>query len=461
MLRFAGHIYREAAEDQKTPQQQVDERFGEGTFETIYTASLELLKRTGVQPEGAPIPADEIEADGIDLIYQLKIPGLSNPVRLTLDYASVDEKAVPREAILEMCNVGYAAIEPKTLIELLNAVATLQKLSPPSAMPKTNKEQAKARDWLEYHLPGILVEMQKAIGIQQGEAGGGDIKVENKDVFQQTLIQLLQGEATLKAFTNAENAQKAAQLAKSLDTTQWQILIATILATRGKAFPTRALVVQKITELTQHEQYSGQVDIIGYDKDAVVVGVRIPPPMEDLLFVFKRPPGTNDIQLVEAGLSLCGKQVLVAKADEALTKLMVTAMVDLTIASDVAANPEYSQPPGAEDEEGTQLSLKELNKELRRGLALWNSDSGYIKMVLKGGEDTGACYDEEELMKQVTADESTLKNWLRKIRLNEGRVFWIEPDGAVHLMNYGLQIIQRNIASIPEANRLQCSGPSK
>jgi len=466
LLRFAGHSYREAADTEKpsakTPEQQVDERFGEGTYAALSAASKELLNSAKVLVEGDPIPAEEIEADGIDLIYQLKIPGLANSAKLTLDYAAVDSKAVPQEAILELCNVGYAAIKPKPLLELLKAIATLQRLSPPAAFPKTSKDQVKARDWAEYYLPGVLVEMQKALVIQQGEAGGdAQVKFEDRNSFRQTLDQLQKNEATAKAFSSPENAAKAINAAKVLDDYQWKSLVATILATRGKAFPTRELVNKKVAELTAHERYSGQVDILGYEKDQVVVGVRIPPPMEGLLFGFRRPPGTNDVQLVEAGLVLCGKQVLVAKKDEELTKLLITAMVDLTLASDVAANPEYSQPPGVEDEDTPQLSIQELNKELRKGLALWYSDTGYIRLVLRGGENSKVCLSEEDLKKELVADESTLKNWLREVQLKQGRVFRIDIDGAVHLMNYEFQIIQRNISNISDPGKFQCSGPGK
>lgn len=454
MLRFAGHTYRVA---QEPIQQQVDEQFGEGAYEAIYAASLELLQRTGVQPEGAPEPVQEIEADGIDLIYNLKIPNLPSLAKLTLDFTSVDEKATPQEAILEMCNVGYGAVKPDTLVELLKAVATLQKLSPPVQLPKTNKEQAKARDWLEHYLPGILMEMQKALTIQQGEAIT-DIGIENQQVFAKTLTELLKGEATAKAFSTPENAHNAIEMVGMLDSAQWQLLVKTILATRGKAFPTRELVAKKVTELTAHEQYSGEIQILGYVADRVAVGVQVPPPLEGMLFVFRRPPGTNDIQLVDAGIVLCGNRALTTGADETLAKLMVTAMVDLTLASDVAANPEYSQPPGEEGEEGAQLSLKALNKELSKGLALWYSGSGYIRMVLKGGEDTGVCYSHEELLEDIEKDESTLKNWLRSVKLAGGRVFKIEEDGAVHLMNYQMQIIQRDVASVSDPGKMQCSG---
>lgn len=441
MIIYAGRRYRLADDENKARQQ-----FGDEAVDYLTDEAAKLLQQYGIEVADPEIFQ---EADGVDLIYNLPISNI--PKSTILLDSNIQDRTI-QEVVVDICGTGYVATGEKQLEPLLQAIGVLQQLHAAGKPNRQNKRQIQAREWLEYYLPQLLVELER---FYKESDLSEKIDPYEQDMLVEHFVRVLKAPAGDKAFRNRANAQQAIKFIPLLDADDYKALIDNLLKTRGKAYPLRELVDAKITELTAHEDYSGDIQIMGYDGDHVAVAVEVPPPFEGMLFVLRFPAGSRNAELVSSGMVLCGGRPLIAGDDEEMAKRMVSAMIELVLASDRAANPDISQPPEeAEEEDASEWSDKEIKKYMDEGMVFFESGDDYRYRYKSLGNLQSSCLKKEKYDEGWNSGQFAKTMGIYGIE----RAFLVDQEGLLFLLDpqTGKKKVRVRRVELPEGMK-ECS----
>lgn len=420
LFRLAGTLYRFAQEPEaETPEEKPK---ADPTHEMAVGWANGLIQKFGLVAEP---PQFTREGDGEDVSYVIHMPNTIDG-HVTFDFEYKKGKALLREVVAEICRVGYVGSSEVEMVQLLQAFGTLTQMKTPSTSIKPpdqkQKQEGKTRDWLETYLPPVLVSLEK------------ELKQEPNLKDREGLVRLLTQHGKGNKLGDATLVANIIKVLSKISDDTWNALIAYLQSSRGRFTPSRRLVDQKIKELTAHEQYNGEVEIIKSDKDRLIVALDTPAPFEDIMLVLSRKPGQNQLDLVTAGFKLCGGKVLETGPDDKAFKTALSAMVDLVLLSQNAANPRYSPPPG-ETEYETKGSWNEQQYKaaVAKSVFITEYAGDVINFWTAGeknklGEGDGGCMPKQNLA-AMWKDKNSQLNLVRE---KYKQIYYVTVDGDVY-----------------------------
>lgn len=418
LIRIADALYRVAQEPEDAPKPE------EQKADPVHTAAVQWASNL-TQKFGLAVDEPQFthEGDGEDVSFVIHFPNAMDG-RVTFDFLYKKDKPQLQEIVGEICNVGYVGTNEVEMVQLLQAFGALTKLKTPSATVKPpdpkQKQQGKTRDWIETYLPPVLVSLEKVTKQAPNLEDRG------------ALAKLMQQHAA--KLGNADLVNNIIKVLGKIDDATWESVVAFTGNTRGRSTPAKQLVEQKVRELTAHEKYKGAVDVVQYVQDRLVVALDTPPPFEDIMLVLRRKPGAADVEFITAGIKMCGGKVLETGPDEELFKTTISAVVDLVLLSQNAANPRYSPPPG-ETEYETKGSWDEAQYKaaLQKSLFIWQYTGDTIQFMTDGekgmlGDKKEGCMPEQNLA-AMWKDKNSRLNLVRQ---KYPQIYLVSPDGDVY-----------------------------
>ena len=152
------------------------------------------------------------------------------------------------------------------------------------------------------------------------------------------------------------------------------------------------------------------------------------------MLVFGRKPGQDQLDLVTAGFKLCGGKVLETGPDDKVFKTAISAMVDLVLLSQNAANPRYSPPPGETEYEGKAAWTDEQYKAMAaKSVFVVEYANDTINFWTAGdknklGEGEGGCMPKQNL----TAMWKDKNSQLSLVREKYKQIYYMTVEGDVY-----------------------------
>jgi len=447
--RYRGCRYRVAAQlrqaqepadtAEEPPAAGTDESGGTPLLQAVRQRSAEILAEYEIQ---SPIELQDKfkqEADGIDAVYNVGDRWSGVTALLTLDFNS---KAKLQEVVLELCGQLYVAHSGSEQKELLSALGTLHAADFKPELAQDVVQDKQKQQYLEF-LEYWVNEMMKAamqlpgIGEDYGDRAGF---IKAMEQYAKT------DENQAPGPIPPERAKNLMDGARLLSDDEWAKLIKE-LEEGGTAYGTKQELVNKaVLALTAHEDYNGEAQIVGSTPEGkILAGIQVPLPIQSMTFVLDHQPGQKQLQLSQAGLGIC--DAIFLALDEALTKRLVTALVDLVKASNVKTDEQLSKPPELDVE--PEWTPEKLKKAFTKAVTVWKSDNGYRLMV---GNNNMGCFSEAEWTHPSgeSGAQLTLRNMLQQAAAKKLRVFQIDEEGRVDSMNYEFKPTKTNIARFDE-----------
>lgn len=424
LIRYVGHLYRVAQE--------------EDTLDQLREFAQQALSAYDVKGEEKDHYA---EADGLDLVYDVSTKWPSLKALLTLDFLVGEEKPLLREVILDLCGVGYVGSDQESMGVLLETLGALQAVDYHPQEPtedKAGKSELERLEYLKYYV-GELVRGGATLA-------DGEIRFDNKDTFAEDVLKLgTQGRY------DARRAKQLSAIAMDLSDADWAKHIMPIVNQPGRRYtPAKKAVEDVIYQITRHEGYTGEVQILDYEGNEVIAAIGAAPPAEALVFVVAVAPGGKG-KLVDMGLQLCSG-TFATGGDVEKSKKLVTAMVDLADLSENAANPEFSKPP-PEPKEQQEWSAQNLQKRMNAGMVIWLTRGGQARIRTPTG--MGSCVVDDVVFQQWREPESSLRLMIQQQNIKD--VFRVDPNGTVHLLDRATgEVIDKAIHKIPFDKLVQC-----
>jgi hypothetical protein len=332
--------------------------------------------------------------EGAQVAFTTNNWGNANAI-IVLDFKGKEgKKSTLQSMTVSFCGNALEASGAVELEGLIKALATLNRLRPKPGRSSfqhlediADQELRKDAifDWLLYG---------DKIGIAIADIGHAYEQEKSKFEFDYTkLTHVLKGIDKLLQTKEGQEQQRAYTEIKAalheLTNQDWKDLIAFRERMKAPFVPSKQLVLDYVHRLTAHEDYQGDVTMLPEVGNIVYAAVGIAPPIEALVFQFERVPGASKLTLHGMELMLCGVPLIAETNDEVLAKDVVSAAVDIMLASEQAAAPEATQTRRQDKEkkkrpepkkEGQELSKEEQQKIINyvvEGPGIWYGDKDF------------------------------------------------------------------------------------
>lgn len=286
--------------------------------------------------------------------YELEVSGQNFMDALrTLKFIGQGGKNL-REAMFNFCNHYFGATD-KTLPELLFAVAFLQSgvefVNPEARLKVVEFEKGKEsehRDWIM----DVLIEIREK-------------KIDKRtpkyirNWLDKTQIMNVISALTQEGWMADDQKKIVNGFLGKLNQPEFEQFMSDLAdkakgGSSGKRPPLTDRIVEVVRDLTQHERYTGSIDV-GMGKDGIVARIDAP---YAFFYVFDADAPGADVTLKWAGMTICNHTLHVTTEDNA--KSMLTANLDLAEAYQLAPQPSKEKETSEED------FWKDLVKEFKR-----------------------------------------------------------------------------------------------